>query len=196
VPEWLSWWQSAAVLVLYGSLVAYSIYEIRGDAPAPPWALGVPLVVGLGALAATRWAFTFGAARARHRDGTGGGVASCPAMEPTVCRMVHYVSYGTPPGPDGTQAYRSQCRAAVVTEVGQWVTVSVADDEPPDPGSGVRRRIVYQEYDPQAVALAVFSPTGQFYNGAGMVACRHDEDVRAGGTWHWPERTDASPAGA
>lgn len=33
-------------------------------------------------------------------------------MKPTVGRIVHYVSYGTPGG-----EYTSQCRAAIVTEV-------------------------------------------------------------------------------
>ena len=33
-------------------------------------------------------------------------------MKPSVSRMVHYVSYGTPGG-----EYASACRAAVVTEV-------------------------------------------------------------------------------
>lgn len=32
---------------------------------------------------------------------------------------VHYVSHGTPLKPDGTQAYASRCRAAIVTEAVQ-----------------------------------------------------------------------------
>lgn len=54
---------------------------------------------------------------------------------PTVGRIVHYVSYGTPAG-----EYRSQCRAAIVAEVPASV----------DP--------------PGAVALAVLNPTGVFFN--------------------------------
>lgn len=37
---------------------------------------------------------------------------------PYVGEMVHYVSWGTPVREDGTQEYASECRAAVVTEVG------------------------------------------------------------------------------
>jgi len=55
---------------------------------------------------------------------------------PTVGRIVHYVSHGTPPRSDGTQAYTSQCRAAIVTEVGE-------------------NRIV---------GLCVLNPEGQFFN--------------------------------
>jgi hypothetical protein len=84
--------------------------------------------------------------------------------------MVHYVSYGTPGG-----EYGRECRAAVITEVGQV------------PG------------DSTAVGLCVLNPTGQFFNRG--VACdlgKHAErgaagrnlcgDLEyAGGTWHWPE---------
>lgn len=39
-------------------------------------------------------------------------------MKPSVCRMVHYVSYGTPGG-----EYTSQCRAAVIAGVRhEWST--------------------------------------------------------------------------
>lgn len=41
--------------------------------------------------------------------------------DPSVGRIVHYVSYGTPGG-----EYASQCRAAVVTEVAGEGTVSLA----------------------------------------------------------------------
>lgn len=58
-------------------------------------------------------------------------------MAPTVGRIVHYVSYGTPNG-----EYTSQCRAAVVTEV-----------QPKQPASA---QVV--------VGLAVFNPTGMFFN--------------------------------
>lgn len=55
-------------------------------------------------------------------------------MKPTVGRIVHYQSYGTPGG-----EYTPQPRAAVITEVGQ-------DD------------------DPMTVGLCVLNPTGQFFN--------------------------------
>jgi hypothetical protein len=55
---------------------------------------------------------------------------------PTVGRIVHYVSYGTPGG-----EYTSECRAAIVTEV---------TGQANDLG--------------QCVGLAVLNPTGQFFN--------------------------------
>lgn len=104
---------------------------------------------------------------------------------PHVGDQVHYVSFGTPGG-----EYRSRCRAAFVTEVGQWVTTAETLDTP------VQRRLV-QRFESDAVALAVVNPTGLFFNGAGPVACQHDalppfdKIVRGertelrGGTWHW-----------
>lgn len=55
-------------------------------------------------------------------------------QKPSVGRIVHYVSYGTPGG-----EYPSVCRAAIITE---------ADSEP-----GVT-----------AVGLAVLNPEGMFFN--------------------------------
>lgn len=81
-------------------------------------------------------------------------------QKPSIGRVVHYVSFGTPGG-----EYASECRAAVITEIG--------------PGS-----------DPNGVgadddvSLAVLNPTGMFFN-RGL---SHDEETKAGGTWHWPER--------
>ena len=42
-----------------------------------------------------------------------------PVQQPSVGRIVHYVSHGSPVNDDGTQAYASECRAAIVTEVGK-----------------------------------------------------------------------------
>lgn len=74
--------------------------------------------------------------------------------QPTVSRIVHYTSYGTPHG-----EYASVCCAAVVT--------GVYDDS-------------------NAVDLAVLNRTGMFFNGGVPF---DDDDDRAGGTWHWPERS-------
>lgn len=82
-------------------------------------------------------------------------------QQPSVGRIVHYVSHGTPPREDGTQAYTSQCRAAIITEVS---------------GEGT-------EHGP-CVGLAVLNPTGMFFNPR---VCQ-DEQGHTGGTWHWPER--------
>lgn len=78
---------------------------------------------------------------------------------PSVGRIVHYVSHGTPVRLDGTQAYTQECRAAIITEV---------DAE-----------------DPSIVGLCVLNPTGQFFN-RGVTRDEGDEhsDGRWGGTWH------------
>lgn len=81
---------------------------------------------------------------------------------PSIGRIVHYVSYGTPGG-----EYGQECRAAVVTRVDSTT-------------SGI-------------VSLAVWNPTGMFFN----ERCEHDQPqdaadgrVLTGGTWHWPERVE------
>jgi hypothetical protein len=85
-------------------------------------------------------------------------------QKPSVGRVVHYVSHGTPVRGDGTQAYASACRAAIVTGV------YFSDPEMTQP---VDR-----------ADLAVLNPTGMFFN----EHVEQDEDAHAGGTWHWPER--------
>ncbi len=109
-------------------------------------------------------------------------------MVPSVGRIVHYVSYGTPNG-----EYQAECRAAVITEVGQWVTVAETAADSYSRSEGRPIRTVEQWYYSDAVALTVFNPTGVFFNGAGPVACKYHEPTPgsgpAGGTWHWPERT-------
>lgn len=107
--------------------------------------------------------------------------------KPSIGRIVHYVSYGTPGG-----EYTSECRAAIITEL-------TGDPNNPD-----------------QVGLAVLNPTGMFFNravsyhdGTGQpgepdcstaashgspfryCACGWTEPSYPGGTWHWPERTDA-----
>ncbi len=58
--------------------------------------------------------------------------------QPSIGRVVHYVSYGTPGG-----EYKSECRAAIVT----------ATDPPPEDNP-----------DQVFVSLAVLNPTGMFFN--------------------------------
>lgn len=82
-------------------------------------------------------------------------------QSPSVGRMVHYVSYGTPGG-----EYPSTCRAAIVTGV------DPAPEDTPGPGQ------VF-------ASLAVLNPEGMFFNRFVL----QDEDDKTGGTWHWPERT-------
>lgn len=106
---------------------------------------------------------------------------------PSVGRIVHYVSYGTPGG-----EYESECRAAIVTAV--------------QAGGGTAV--------PETVSLAVLNPAGVFFHegaryhdgaetpgspdcpNAGThgkafryCACGWIEASHRGGTWHWPERT-------
>lgn len=81
---------------------------------------------------------------------------------PSVGRIVHYVSYGTPGG-----EYSSVCRAAVVTEV----------TEHPDADG--------------TAGLAVLNPEGMFFNRRVPhyedVAIG-SADHHPPGSWHWPER--------
>lgn len=84
-----------------------------------------------------------------------------PAPPPSIGRIVHYVSYGTPGG-----EYPSVCRAAIITAVDTYQGGS-----PPDQHIG-------------HVSLAVLNPEGVFFNKAVM----QDEHDRRGGSWHWPER--------
>lgn len=105
-------------------------------------------------------------------------------QRPSVGRIVHYVSYGTPGG-----EYTSECRAAIVTEL-------TGDPAHPD-----------------QVGIAVLNPTGMFFNRATdyhdgaetpgdpqcpakdthgdpfrYCSCGWAEASYKGGTWHWPER--------
>lgn len=85
---------------------------------------------------------------------------------PSVGRIVHYVSYGTPGG-----EYPSVCRAAVITEVPEDLAAEPYDGCP----NGT---------DGQWIAgLAVLNPEGFFFNRD----AEYSEEQR-GGTWHWPER--------
>lgn len=87
-------------------------------------------------------------------------------MKPSIGRVVHYVSYGTPGG-----EYSSECRAAVVAAL----------DEAPEDAPWL-----------EPVSLVVLNPGGLFFNSR----CLHDEAkldngrIGAGGTWHWPERVE------
>lgn len=55
---------------------------------------------------------------------------------PTVGRIVHYVSHGSPVLPDGSQRYKPENRAAIITVV----------------------------WSDQTVGLAVLNPTGVFFD--------------------------------
>lgn len=79
---------------------------------------------------------------------------------PSVGRVVHYVSYGTPGG-----EYPKACRAADVTEVPEAMDAR------------------------SVVGLMVKNPTGMFFHSLADGGCAYDgSEDPAGGTWHWPER--------
>lgn len=82
-------------------------------------------------------------------------------MQPSVGRIVHYVSYGTP-----GDEYVSQCRAAIVTEV----------TEHPDADG--------------TAGLAVLNPEGVLFSRSVPHAEDKAAGApnHPGGTWHWPER--------
>ena len=95
-------------------------------------------------------------------------------MKPSIGRIVHYVSYGTPGG-----EYPKTCRAAMITALGEPLPYPVHGDGIDDLGPD----------GAQLADLCVFNPTGQFFN----VGVPQDERVayeRSGGTWHWPERVE------
>jgi hypothetical protein len=78
-------------------------------------------------------------------------------QKPSVGRIVHYISYGTPGG-----EYPSTCRAAIVTAVHEIANVYI-------------------------VALCVLNPEGMFFNGYCGYQEHTAAAPAAGGSWHWPE---------
>lgn len=85
-------------------------------------------------------------------------------MKPSIGRVVHYHSYGTPGG-----EYAPEPRAAIVTAVGE------VPQDYTDPEGGLH------EFTEPDVSLAVLNPTGMFFN----------QDVPYAGEptpghWSWP----------
>lgn len=90
-------------------------------------------------------------------------------QQPSVGRIAHYVSHGTPPRADGTQAYTSRCVAAIITDVGGL----------PEIEEQAGREL---DSDAPVAGLCVFNPAGLFFQHVAY-------DAGGGpGTWHWPER--------
>lgn len=107
-------------------------------------------------------------------------------MDPSVGRIVHYVSHGTPGG-----EYPSVCRAAVVTEVtgqlepdGPWVVgLAVLNPE----GMHFNRDVKY--HDGAETPGSPDCPNAASHgNPFRYCSCGWMEASHRGGTWHWPER--------
>lgn len=82
-------------------------------------------------------------------------------QQPSVGRVVHYVSHGSPVQSDGTQVFASKCRAAMVTEITDC------------------------DAHTECVGLFVANPTGIFLD---QHVPHNETTEQRGGTWHWPER--------
>lgn len=103
---------------------------------------------------------------------------------PSVGRIVHYTSYGTPGG-----EYTSQCRAAIVTEVAgdptadMHVGLCVLNPE----GLFLNRGV---EYDQPAETPGDPDCSMKVNHGDPFryCGCGWQESSAIGGTWHWPER--------
>lgn len=105
-------------------------------------------------------------------------------MRPTVGRIVHYVSYGTPGG-----EYTSQCRAAIVTAV-DADSVSLAVLNPT--GMFFNGNIQYHDGAEQ-LGSPDCPNAGTHGSPFRYCSCGWIEASHAGGTWHWPERVDDVP---
>lgn len=101
---------------------------------------------------------------------------------PDLGERVHYVAHGTPILPDGTQAYPSVCRAAIVTALGAWITVHTSTPNSFDRSEGRPIQVAEQWFYDDALGLMVANPTGQFFNPA--VPFHHALHGLEGGTWH------------
>jgi len=80
-------------------------------------------------------------------------------QKPSVGRVVHYTSFGTPGG-----EFEPECRAAIVTAVPELVGSTTNDKG-------------------YVVSLCVLNPTGMYFLAE---AWRSNDHI--GGSWHWPER--------
>ena len=89
-------------------------------------------------------------------------------MRPSIGRVVHYVSFGTPGG-----EYGSHCRAAVVTEVQGDPRASVGLCVLNPTGQFFNRAVPYDEGPAEDSGTGLCG--GNAYDG---------------GTWHWPARVD------
>jgi hypothetical protein len=98
-------------------------------------------------------------------------------MRPTVGRVVHYYySHGSPVRSDGSQRYPSRPRAAIITDVPEYLKA--------EPYDGCPNGMLDHEDRPMWLAsLAVLNPTGLHFDENVPYA-----DPPAPGCWSWPAR--------
>jgi len=100
---------------------------------------------------------------------------------PSIGRIVHYVSYGTPGG-----EYGKECRAAIITEVTDDPTqVGLAVLNP----TGMFFNRAVQHNDGAETPGSPDCPSSAAHGDPfRYCACGWMEASPVGGTWHWPER--------
>jgi hypothetical protein len=103
-------------------------------------------------------------------------------VTPSVGRIVHYVSFGTP-----GREYASECRAAIITETDTSDTVALAVLNPT--GMFFNRTVTYDAggETPGAPDCPQAEAHGNPFR---YCSCGWGEAKLRGGTWHWPERTE------
>ena len=94
-------------------------------------------------------------------------------MKPSVGRIVHYVSFGTPGG-----EYGKECRAAVITEIQD------------DPRTSVGLCVLNPAGHLFDRAVPLHSGDGEGSPGTNLCGGLDFQ----GGTWHWPEREPSGDA--
>jgi hypothetical protein len=103
-------------------------------------------------------------------------VSEAVSRQPRVCDLVHYVSHGTPLLPDGTQAFPSICRAAMVTEVtGDTAGLMVVNPA----GQFFNQGVAYD-------GGTFTGPERQAQAGEPLPPVTCADLTFEGGTWHWP----------
>lgn len=105
--------------------------------------------------------------------------------KPSVGRIVHYVSYGTPGG-----EYGKQCRAAIITEVSATDPNVVGLCVLNPTGQFFNREVVH--HDGAEIPGDPNCPEREHHTDGPFryCACGWMEASYTGGTWHWPERIE------